>query len=85
MDLFQPVTLHAGVNFDPIHYKNLRLAVIAVMTDLMPDQKDKALIRGKDGWLGISEITQIYEDLKPLNMVQNGWRSSIAANSVHAL
>jgi len=82
MDLFQPVTLYAGAHFDPIHYKNLRLAVIAVMTGLTPDQRDKALIWGKDGRLGISEITQIYEDLKPLNLAQNGWRGSIAASSI---
>jgi hypothetical protein len=83
MDLFQPVTLHVGANFDPIFYKNLRLAVIAVMTELAPAQREKSLIWGKEGRLGIAEITQIYQDLKPLTLAQNGWSAPAPAGPIH--
>jgi hypothetical protein len=84
MDLFQPVTLHVDAYFDPIRYKNLRLAVIAVMTELTAAQRDKSSIWGREGRIGIAEITQIFEDLKPLTVAQTGWAASTPAGSLDA-
>ena len=66
MDLFQPVTLHIGDHLNPVSFNNLRLAILAVVNDLAPGQREKALIRGREGQLDIEGILQLYEDLKPV-------------------